>query len=952
MDIQESNYYDINMAVLKKYRPDLWEKMRNYTPSFETEVFFTHEGKANLMVRLADGRVHFLHDKNDPEKEIPLFLEMISEDADGVVLLIGMGLGYTPAAILERRNNIRYLAVFDLSPDAFDAGLRHLDLTEMLTDPRLILSLDPEPDIEAVLSPANLALQLENIHDLKHIPTFSLDQKAYETLSKKVFACANQYNLGGGALLGGGKVYTQNRVKNMLGMYHNCIVQDLMGQFKGFPAILVAGGPSLDKNIQFLKEVKDNALILAVDSVLPALVSNGISPDFMTAIDPYELIYEKFADALPHVSDTSLIASCWVAPKVSKMFSPERIFWTFAGRNMESWLMQMMNGTLPTGGASTVAHLNLVAAILMGCSPIVFVGQDLSYTTGASHALHTSLNQNRAVQNLLKSRDMIWVEEINGGKVPTDRKMLNFKLYFEDLIRKYPGVYINATFQGARIEGTEPMDLEEVIRTYCQNKMDIGAKIANAVSPPLNPDVFVKNYEQFIKDAKSLLKEIEKADTIQKRTIRIFKKNKGERYRQFADLPLTLQKKLNDIDKCHEKIDAYTKLWGILDEVTMTGLQKSERQKFDIEKLAGDPDNYVAWMIKSLERLNYINKIRKVELKDFSVELPKLIRFIEVEQKIQKKLSHSKSRKDDVLTLMQHYFSHGEYALLETVCKKYDKDLKDSLILWFYRGCLSLLKNKFQEAENLFRTVEKKDSKFEKRIRQFRMDLGDSYIGHADFFNGKDENTTRRMLIKGLRYSGGQHPQLIKQLTESATVDIQAIETAVSEREGMSDNWKIARNLGKAWCRDIMTYSVVRRALGNHLCALFFKWYGNMLVVDGEMKPALNIFNEMLIYVSNNPEYHLLRADVCFAVHDFDSGVASLSEAVRLDRKYAGYWENIGDNLLAGGNFNDALAAYEQNLMALPENKNILKKIAKCYLGTGQVKAAEEALLQLRKNSE
>ena len=44
----------------------------------------------------------------------------------------------------------------------------------------------------------------------------------------------------------------------------------------------------------------------------------------------------------------------------------------------------------------------------------------------------------------------------------------------------------------------------------------------------------------------------------------------------------------------------------------------------------------------------------------------------------------------------------------------------------------------------------------------------------------------------------------------------------------------------------------------------------------------------------------------------------------------------------------DAIAAYEQCFMALPERLGLLKKIGDCYLALGQMEAAREAYLQLK----
>lgn len=52
------------------------------------------------------------------------------------------------------------------------------------------------------------------------------------------------------------------------------------------PCILVAAGPSLDKNIDLLKEYQKNCLIICADVILYKLVEHGIHPDFVCSIDP------------------------------------------------------------------------------------------------------------------------------------------------------------------------------------------------------------------------------------------------------------------------------------------------------------------------------------------------------------------------------------------------------------------------------------------------------------------------------------------------------------------------------------------------------------------------------------------------------------------------------------------------------------------------------------------
>ena len=176
----------------------------------------------------------------------------------------------------------------------------------------------------------------------------------------------------------------------------------LAGIFKGIPAFIVAGGPSLDKNIHLLPSVKGKGVIISVDTVLPALLRKGVKPDFVTSIDSQNLTFEKIADVSLDVEGISLITMPWVNRKVSMIFPFERRFWWFSGHRIEKWMNRIVGGTINERGAGRVAHLNLISAIVFGCSPIVFIGQDLAYTGGATHAKNTALTGNLLMEKSLK----------------------------------------------------------------------------------------------------------------------------------------------------------------------------------------------------------------------------------------------------------------------------------------------------------------------------------------------------------------------------------------------------------------------------------------------------------------------------------------------------------------------------------------------------------------------
>ena len=54
------------------------------------------------------------------------------------------------------------------------------------------------------------------------------------------------------------------------------------------PAVLVSAGPSLDKNINQLKEIRENVFIMAVDTALNSILTHDIIPDMAITVDSHK----------------------------------------------------------------------------------------------------------------------------------------------------------------------------------------------------------------------------------------------------------------------------------------------------------------------------------------------------------------------------------------------------------------------------------------------------------------------------------------------------------------------------------------------------------------------------------------------------------------------------------------------------------------------------------------
>ena len=198
------------------------------------------------------------------------------------------------------------------------------------------------------------------------------------------------------------------------------------------------------------------------------------------------------------------------------------------------------------------------------------------------------------------------------------------------------------------------------------------------------------------------------------------------------------------------------------------------------------------------------------------------------------------------------------------------------------------------------------------------------------------------MLLKGRRYCA-DHTKIKKELKVLVEEDLKEIKSGLE-----SDPPTYEDALIRSWHNDLEENKNLSSCLNAEQAAAFYRYYGNLLVSEKDFAGAVESFGKALALSPDNPDLHIFFMDALFAQEDFTRGINHLRKAVELDRNFALYWENIGDNLQKVGQINDAVSAYEQCFTVLPENIGLLKKMGDCYLAMDQPEAADEAYRQLK----
>lgn len=239
-----------------------------------------------------------------------------------------------------------------------------------------------------------------------------------------------------------------------------------LDKFRGIPAVVISGGPSLDYALPKLAAVADRVVLIAADVCLKPCLDHGYEPHFVTSLDRKAAI-ETYLES--PTQQTRLVAVPHVRPRIMESYG-RRAIYSVPTDGRFTW--HIPSAETFEQIEVTVAHLSFFWANYIGADPIIFVGQDLSFDDDRKLIYAEAINKDR---NFSFSYDRM--AEKSGIKVPGNRSefvtstsyFVSYKTALENRIAQSESRVINATAGGARIEGAEWMELSDALKNF-ENK--------------------------------------------------------------------------------------------------------------------------------------------------------------------------------------------------------------------------------------------------------------------------------------------------------------------------------------------------------------------------------------------------------------------------------------------------------------------------------------------------
>jgi hypothetical protein len=412
-----------------------------------------------LSVQSAGGSWVTLNSRRDPLAEASRAVQsaVSGRMSPSVVVALGLGLGFVIDAIEQALPDAKIVAL-EPEPACVRSMLGRRDFTRLISADRLLLLWGPDyvgavqgwrfvdgPD-ESRLTVTHPALSREAADGIA---------AAAKVLERMVFGA--RANAEARRKFAGR--YLLNTLKNLPAIARSADVSELFGRFAGVPGIVVSAGPSLDENIADLREVADRALIISTDTALRPLLSAGIHPPFAVAVDPSEL-NARHLTSLPRMGATHLVAEGSVEPSALSEFGGRLFTFKVSDHHPWPWLRRsgLDRATLRAWGSVATTAFDL--AVTMGCTPIVFVGQDLAFSGNRPYCRGTT-NEDSWGERVGRGEVLedIWRDSVNanscmepgldGLSIRTTGTLLAFRNWLvEQAELLEPGRVINASGAG------------------------------------------------------------------------------------------------------------------------------------------------------------------------------------------------------------------------------------------------------------------------------------------------------------------------------------------------------------------------------------------------------------------------------------------------------------------------------------------------------------------------
>jgi hypothetical protein len=424
-----------------------------------------------------DGKKYYLADKQNYKNNIQNLIDNLDGMLfDSIVIIFGIDSGSYIDELRNRICELNRVIIIEPNKEIYNAHK-----FKILDENINLIAYDKE----IVTSTLRGLINYRNFNRL-HVHCFGNYERVYEKEYKEFIQILdNTYYTSSssiGVVYRFRKLFFENLISNMSIINNSSPLSSYINLNKNTPAIVVSAGPSLDKNIQTMLKYKENLnkfFIIAGNRTMGSLIKNGITPNLVISIDPAKITYDMMKNYLDEKIPLAFYE--YSNKDLVKEYKGDKVYIS----ELFSRTISDLKNLSRTYIGGSVAHTCIDVARIMGCNPIILVGQDCALTDKKHHSYNAIFDVDKNPNPLELTLD----KDIYGNEITTTMTLKFFKSKIEEYItniKKNEDIeFINASY-GAKILGAPHKELDEIINSV-EFKEDI-----NNLEPDKNINIDFK----------------------------------------------------------------------------------------------------------------------------------------------------------------------------------------------------------------------------------------------------------------------------------------------------------------------------------------------------------------------------------------------------------------------------------------------------------------------------
>ena len=376
---------------------------------------------------------------------------------DKLLIVFGIGLGYHISALVDRLRP-QELIVVESEGEFLRHSLATIDWAGLITGieadggrVRLILDQDASRIASAIL--VALGATDGPLTD----GTFLFEHYANPVLAQAAALVRSQAHL---------QFVARGFFEDELAMLTNTIVnlsagiRPLLGaerrRLRCEPALIVAAGPSLDRDLAEVNRLRSGAVVFSCGTALRVCLKNGIVPDYHCESENIQDVFRILEEARSSfgLDGITLIATTTVDPRVPSLFSESILYFR---ESSISTRMFAAPGQEHPYATPLSANAAAAAAISLGFTTLLLFGVDCGTTkTGCRHATGTAY---QVFEDMIKEEATLTMEmtvPASFGGTATTTPTLDWSRIKLGLLFTRSGVQALNCSDGAVIPGAVP----------------------------------------------------------------------------------------------------------------------------------------------------------------------------------------------------------------------------------------------------------------------------------------------------------------------------------------------------------------------------------------------------------------------------------------------------------------------------------------------------------------